>query len=641
VLGSIGGFTTGWFLALGSLFASGLYAIGFAEYAISLTGAQYPPYVSRAVAIGITMLIAFLNVKFSGNSRFNLQGWIVWGNVGILFLLIAVSFFGLSPEMARPTFPAGFHGTIAAVSLIYISFFGYQLIANNADEIIDPEKTIPRAMVLSMIISMAIYVLVAVAAVMSVPWEELAESSAPLVLVANKSFGGKGWIVISIGGVLASLGALSSTLISQSRQTYAMGKDRFFPDYLGKLNEKTKQPKSALLVGAGLISLILLLSDLEFIAKAANFSLLVSLLPVSLAMRRIYQKNPASKPKARWKHHLPAITLVINLSLLLTLDIVSLAFGQQLALAGFAVYFFYSRKREKTGREGLTIVLEEERRRFSVFTRNRILIPMANPETQKALLLFSRALLSKMGGEIVVSAIKNVPQETDFYDALAEAGETLAVIKRSVELARSENIRIKPVLRASYDVARGIIDVGEEEKCDLIVMGFPKPQEDGKPGILSKLLKSSSTDVAVLNLKVKTDLIKIDKIGVYLDNARHLNIMLMCATAVAEKRGARIIIFGFLPPDYTKKQKVKLDKIILAALMTLKSTALYEVRLEISENHEEDLVQMSSEFDALIMGLRQTKNLEASLPFRVSRQAACSVLLVKTISRFRKLAKKI
>ncbi len=143
VLGSIGGFTTGWFPALGSLFASGLYAIGFAEHALSLTGSQYPGYVSRSVAIGITMLIALLSTRFSGSDRFNLQGWIVWGNVGILLLLIAVSFFDLTPEIARPAFPHGFRGTVAAISLIYISFFGYQLFANNAEEIIEPEKPFP------------------------------------------------------------------------------------------------------------------------------------------------------------------------------------------------------------------------------------------------------------------------------------------------------------------------------------------------------------------------------------------------------------------------------------------------------------------------------------------------------------------
>ena len=73
----------------------------------------------------------------------------------------------------------------------------------------------------------------------------------------------------------------------------------------------------------------------------------------------------------------------------------------------------------------------------------------------------------------------------------------------------------------------------------------------------------------------------------------------------------------------------------------LKSTALYEVHLEISQNPEADIIQMSSGFDALIMGMRHVRNPEASLPFRVSHQAACSVLLVKTISRFKKLTRRI
>ncbi len=61
-------------------------------------------------------------------------------------------------------------------------------------------------MKLSMLISIALYLLVAVAAVMTVSWEELAKSNAPLVLVANKSFGGNGWVIISVGGILASFG---------------------------------------------------------------------------------------------------------------------------------------------------------------------------------------------------------------------------------------------------------------------------------------------------------------------------------------------------------------------------------------------------------------------------------------------------
>ena len=638
-LGSIGGFTTGWFLALGSLFASGIYAIGFAEYSVALTGFNLSPFEIRLIAVSITLLLAAINLSPSKNRKFNLQNWIVWGNVIILAFLITVSFFHLNPEIAKPVFPKGFGGTFGAISIIYISFFGFQLIANNADEIIEPEKTIPKAMKISMLISIVLNLLVAIAAIMTIPWKELSESQAPLVLVANKVLSGKGWVIISIGGILASLGALSSTLISQSRQTYAMGKDKFFPDPLGKLDSKTNQPKMALLIGAGLVALLLLLFDVNFIAKAANFSLIISLLPVSLALWKIYRDNPSVKPKAKWKHYLPHATLIINLGLLMSLGIISLAFGQQLALVGAAIYFFYSRKREKKGKEGLNIVLEDKKK-FSLFSTNKVIVTMSNPETQKSLLMFSDTLLAKKGGEVVVLAIKNVPSNIDFYEALSEAGETLEIIKRSVTMAKDKNIKIQPVVRASRDVAMGIIDAAEELKSHLIIMGFPKPQLDGKPGILIKVLKNSYTDVIVLNLKIRSENFKPKKVGVYVHDAANLNLMLVCATAVAEKHGAKVIMKAYLPEKYSKRQKAKIDKMMIESLEIFNSPALYEINVNVSNNPLEDLIAQSETLDVLIVGTEQLgseNRFEHSLPFQLARHAHCSVILVKTVSKFKKL----
>ena len=644
ILGSIGGFTTGWFLALGSIFACGLYAIGFAEYSISITGLKVSPFTGKVVAVGITLLLAWLNSVSSGKKKFNLQNWIVWGNLAILVILIVFSIFHANPENIKPFFPKGLEGTFAAISLIYISFFGYQLVANNADEIIEPEKTVPKAMKLSMLISMSVYLLIAVAAVMTVPWDELAKSHAPLVLVANKSFGGKGWLLISLGGIMASLGALSSTMVSQSRQTYEMGKDRFFPDFFGRLDENTKQPKMALLVGAVLISVILLTANLEFIAKAANFSLLASLLPVSLALRKIYRKNPAVKPKAAWKNLLPELTLIINLGLLLTLGVVSLAFGQQLLLVGAAVYFFYSRKREKRHREGLNIILEEKEG-FSFFRKNTVLVPVSNPETQKSLLMLSNRLMAKQGGEIIVLAVKDVPEGVDFYEALSDAKQTLEVIKRSVELARENNIRIKPVIRAARNVPKGIVQAGESENSDLIIMGFPKRKTPGQPSILSQVLKMSVTDVVVLNLKVPSEKFNPRKIVLYVKNASDLNLMLNTATAIAEFRGARIVLLKFLPVNYSKRQKQWADKLIVQAIENFNSSALYDVSLIPTDNPKEELLKYSSHVDLLILGtekgIQSARHIEESESFRIAEQAACSVLMVKSINKFKKLVSRI
>ncbi len=640
VLGSIGGFSTGWFLALGSLFASGIYAIGFAEYAIALTGFDIGALGIRLIAVLVTLLILLpILIPSKSKKKINFQTWIVWGNVVILLLLISFSLLHLNPDLAHPVFPKGLSGTFGAISLIYISFFGYQLIANNADEIIEPQKTIPRAMKLSMLISIALNLLVAIAAIFVIPWKELAASHAPLVLVANKVLAGKGWVIISIGGILASFGALSSTLISQSRQTYSMGKDRFFPDGLAVLDSNTNQPKNAMLLGVALTVLILLFFDLNFIAKAANFSLIISLLPVSLSLRKIYKDNPSLRPNSKWRRYLPHITLVINLGLLMSLGVVSLAFGQQLALAGAAVYFFYSRKKEKQGREGLNIVLESKKR-FSFFNTNKVIVTMSNPETQRNLLMFSDTLLSKKGGEVVVLAIKDVPSNMDFYEALSEAGETLEVIKKSVVLAKDKNISITPILRASRDVAKGIINAAEEEKSNLIIMGFPKYYQRGQSGILFKILKNSNTDVFVLNIKTQSDNFKPKRVGVYIHAEGNINLTLVCATAIAEKYNAKVIISAYLPVGHSSRQKAKVDKLMIESLQEFKSPALYELSVNASSNPFEDLMQQSRGLDVLIVGVEGIKSEDKfidSLPFQIADRADCSVILVKSVSKFKKI----
>ncbi len=642
ILGSIGGFTTGWFLSLGSLFASGIYAIGFAEYVVALTRIDIPSFEIRLIAIGITVLLAFISLKPSKNNKVDIQKWIVWGNVIILLLLIVFSFFHMQPEIATPVFPKGLSGTFGAISIIYISFFGFQLIANNADEIIEPEKTIPKAMKISMIISVILNLLVAIAAIMTISWNELANSHAPLVLVANKVISGNGWLIISIGGILASLGALSSTLISLSRQTFAMGKDRFLPDSLGKLDAKTNQPKVALIIGAALVSLILAFFDISFIAKAANFSLIISLLPVSLALRKIYKEQPELQPKAKWKRYLPQITLVINLGLLVSLGVVSLAFGQQLALIGAAIYFFYSRKREKSGREGFNIILEDKKK-FSLFTPQKVIVTMSNPETQRNLLMFSDTLMAKKGGEVIVLAIKDTPTQMSFYDALSGAGKTLDVIKRSVELAKDKNINITPIIRASRDVAKGIVNVAEEEKSNLIIMGFPSPKMEGPPKILINVLRNSLTDVVILNLKTNSNNFDPKRIGVYLNNSSSMSLMLSCATALSEKHGSKIIMSTYIQKGYSKRQKTKADKILIEGLQNLNSQSLYELSLVESNDPLQDLISTSASLDVIFIeiGAVNGDNFEQSLPYQLAHKANCSVILIKTVSKFKKVINSI
>lgn len=644
-LGSIGGFVTGWFLALGSIFACGLYAIGFAEYFTSLLGYRLPPLGVKACAVMLVALSTFLNSRGTKGAD-RVQNILTWGNLGVLILFLAVSAFFIKPELATPVFPNGVEGTFSAIGLIYISFFGYQLIANNADEIRNPTVTIPRAMMYSMGIAFVFYLLVAVVSTLVIPWQELARSNAPLVDVATRSFGSFGWLLISMGGVLAAAGALNSTLLSQGRQIYAMGKDRFVPDLLGKIHEGAKTPRAAIIAGGIVIALILFSFRLEFIAKAANFCLLVSLLPVSLALRKIYRDNPEKRPRARWKLILPELTLVTNLGLLMTLDWISLLFGLQLALIGLLIFFFYSRKRVVRTETGLHIPLGGKKTDFSFSATDRILMPMANPNTQQAIFSVCNALLQKKGGEIIALHIANTPEQMDFRTALANSDESLALLERIAEWKADPGVAVRPVIRASHNLGLGIVHAAEEERCNLTVMGYPDIKSSAvADNLMEAVLNQSQTDFIFMKMKGAVQPLQLGRIAVSLGGRLNLELMVRLAGAVAESFGGHITFLNILPEDYTPAQQTASAKVLSEAIQQHSFRSLYNVQVLASDHPIDTLVEESKQFDLLIVGSTKVGFLQrmvvGNFATQITERANCHVAIVRVLPLGRKLAKKI
>lgn len=644
-LGSLGGFVTGWFLALGSIFACALYAIGFAEYFTSLLGYRMPPFGVKVIAGGLVLFSTFLNAKGTKGAD-RIQNMLTWGNLGVLVVFLSVSVFFVEPELATPVFPNGYEGTLGAIGIIYISFFGYQLIANNADEIRNPTVTIPKAMKLSMIIALIFYLLVAVVSVLVVPWQTLAASNAPLVEVATRSFGPFGWLLISLGGVLAAGGALNSTLLSQGRQIYAMGKDRFVPDLLGKVHEGARTPRAAIFAGGILILVFLLSLQLEFIAKAANFCLLVSLLPVSVALRQIYRTDPARKPDAFWKKILPELTLLTNLGLLFTLDWLSLLFGLQLGVVGALVYFFYSRKRVARTETGLHIPLEEKRSPLTLLAGDRILMPMANPATQKVIFELCNALLANKGGEVVTLHIVNTPEQMDFRTALSDSDESLTLLERIGEWHPDDKVVVRPVIRASHHLGQGIVHAAEEEGCSLTVMGYAgRKSLPGGDNLMEFVLNRAATDFIFLKLKKPDQPFHPLKIAVSLGGRLNLGLMVRLAGALAARHGGEITFLHILPEDFTADQQADTAKTLIEAIQKHHFRALYSTQVLASDTPIDTLVEKSEDFDLLIVGTSKVGFLQrmvvGNFATQITERAHCDVAVVRVMPVARKLVKGI
>ncbi|MBN1223937.1 MAG: amino acid permease, partial [Candidatus Aminicenantes bacterium] len=456
-----------------------------------------------------------------------------------------------------------------------------------------------------------------------------------------------GWFLISAGGILASASALNSTLLSKGRQIFAMGKNGFLPRILGKIHEAKKTPQAALTSGGLLTLVALVFFNLEFIAKSANFCLLVSLLPISLALRKIYRSDESKRPSARWKRFLPEAAFIANLGLLLTLDWISLIFGLQLGGIGAVVYFFYSRKREVRTREGVNIVLAEREKKPFLTFGSRILVPMANPQTQEAIFSISNAFLAHSGGEIIVLSIVDTPEQMDFFSALSTADYSLDIIQRSARLAKLSEVPIRPVIRAARSVPRGIVYAAEEEACNLIIMGYAGRNAAESSSLMEEVLDRSQTDIIFLKLKKLEADFSPKKIAVSLGGrySPNLDLMVRLADALADYCKGKITFLNILPTDYNDEQKSRTDRIFIEAIQKHSAKALYNIQGLASDSPLETLAEKSVEFDLLIVGTARVGLLEravvGSFATQIAERSQCSVAVVRVVSTAKKILKKI
>jgi len=636
-LGSFGGFITGWLLALGTIFACAMYATGFSYYLFSVLAQPFPEFAAKGVALLIVALLSVVN--FYGTKGGNkLQTLLTWGNLLLLAVLILFALPKARPGLLKPMFPRGVIGVGEAIAIIYVSFFGYQLIANNAEEIVEPKKTIPRAMLLAMGVSLTFYVALAAVSVMVVPWGTLAGVKAPLVAVALRGIGSLGWLLIALGGVLASAAALNSTLLSQARQVFAMGKDGFLPAILGRIHETHRTPVAALCAGGMATVAAVVLGDLAFIVKSANFCFIVSLLPVSLALHRLYRlpEYRADLPPV-WRRYIPEAAMLANLMLLLTLDWVSIGFGLQLTATGVLVYWAYSRKREIRSRAGLSLSLSEERKAL-LFAGPKILVPMANPETQQALMIISESLIPDRRGEIVALTVEEVPDQIDFHSAMAEVKSPLELLERSTQSSAPSRVNVRPVLRMSRSLSKGIIHAAEDEDCSLIVMGYAGEESPKSMQLMQDVLNHARTDTILFKQKGE---FAPKRIVASLGGSKNLNLIVRLAGAMADHFGGDITFLNVLPANYTTEQKAHSDRILVDAIKHHMGRALYRIEVASSDEPLEFLIHKSSEFDFLIVGTTKVGFLERAAigPFssQIVTRSQCSVAVVKVAPTVKKL----
>ncbi len=501
---AIGGFTafiTGWAMVFGLVVSAALYAIGFAEHFNPLVAMALPYGLNKAVvAAAIIILLALLNIKGTKEAG-QTQNLFTIGKVIILIVFVAVCFRYVDWGRFDNFAPFGVAGVLTATSLIYISFFGFEQISNAAEEIKNPERNVPRAILLSLLIPTIIYVLVVMVSVGIVDYRKLGGSGAPLVIIARSVLGSYGLFFVLVAGVMSTVSALNAAVLTTSRATYAIARDGFMPGLLARINARFRTPHWAIVATSALAIIIAAAGNVRFVAHLTNFCLLFALVIINLSVIMLRRRRPELKRPFRipFGYAIPVLGITFNLIMMLFMDGITYLLGISYLAVGGLVYLAYAKGAKRT--------LEHERViRYLMAKQARkeykILVPIGNPDTMKDIVTVAAAIAKKFDGEILFLSVVEIPYYVPLERGVARAGERRPQLVLAEKLAAKEGVtHVKRMIKIAHRLSHGILETAREEHCNFLVMGRAPQRTLGDrmlATVIDAVIDNAPCDVAVV-----------------------------------------------------------------------------------------------------------------------------------------------
>jgi amino acid transporter/Trk K+ transport system NAD-binding subunit len=365
-------FFTGWFFWIGNTLACAMYAVIFA---FTVRAYFWPEASVPLIVLGCTVVFGLINLRGMSEAI----KVITVMNLVELAILVGIAVLGLF-EVQAPNIevlaPFGWSEFVPSMALIYISYVGFELITVAAEEIIDPGKTIPRSILITLGVGVAIYVFVVGVMFAVVNYEELAETEVPFIFVAERVFGVWGrWLGI-IATVMASLSAFSVTLGASARVLYALGRDKHFPAFIARLQPRYQTPHIALGICAITVVIFGSTGIVKFVASVADFGYLMGLGIVNYAVVSLHKKMPALRRPFHggWYPWVPYLGVVSCWAFVPFLELRAFALGGALTVLGGIVYFWRPANRAEVPSAGVIFDRVEQWYRKWRRPRMRVLI---------------------------------------------------------------------------------------------------------------------------------------------------------------------------------------------------------------------------------------------------------------------------
>ncbi len=655
-LGGAQGFLAGWMSWFAYIAAGSLYGLTFGRFAAEMWHMAGAPTLGlslqqMSLAFTVLIIIAFVGLNYRGTSETGAVGNII--TVTKVAILGVFVFFGILAMLrtdawhARFTtefLPNGFGGIVVAMGLTFIAFEGYEIIAQSAEEVVNPSRNIPRATFYSIAIAVVIYILVGATAIgatvapegMKVYQYLGQQKEIAIVEVAQQTFPlGIGAIVLLISGLVSTMSALNATTYSASRVSFAMGRDHNMPAIFARIHPLRHTPHLAVICSGALMIAMALLFPIENAGAAASIMFLLLFLQVNMAVMFLRHKMPDLERAYRipWYPAIPIIAIVCNLLLAVNLFRFSpIAWYSAIGwvVVGMLAYYAYFSKIEAMEKPK-EILLEE----VLVSRDYSVLVPVANQEQARILGQIGAILAAANQGEVLALHAVRVPPQLTLGEGRYLLKEGRAYLETVIQQAKECDVPVHTMIRLCRRVPDAVRDTANENASDLIVLGWPGyTRSRGRffGSVIDPIVDNPPTDIALVRHRTRRTLRSILVPVAGGPNSR-LAVRLAIGMAKSCEEGpVKIVLLHIVPVGARAAARVRAEQVIRDALngsdyehiepRVVEGTSVVDTVLEQAEGC--DLIVVGATEEPLFRNL-----LVGAIPAQIAERASVTVVVVK------------
>jgi len=511
-LGPLAGSISGLGDWLGLAFASAFYTIGFGRYLAELVTLPSILFLNNVQVGAIIAGAIFVGVNYIGAKE---TGGIQTVIVTILLLILGVfaiaGWFAFDWGTVTGTegiAPLGYGELLPATGLVFVSYLGYAKIATVGEEMKNPGRNLPIAIVGSVAIVTVIYGILVTIMLGIVPWPEL-DRDAPVAQAARVAFpgglAGAAATIMTLGALLATASSANASILASARINFAMGRDKIVNDWLNQIHPRFATPyRSIFVTGALIIGFVVIMGrDIAILAEAASVLHLIvyALLNAALIVFR-ETDHPDYNPVFTVPLYpvVPILGIVLSLGLIYFMDTTSQILAVLFVLGAVLWYFLYARHetliegvlgeyvRERPDEMPDIAVSAAEAASPDATAPYHVMVPISNPNTEDELLSLGCTMAKQHDGVVHAVHVVQVPDQTSLDHVSGQLErvdpDTDTRFENAEAIAERFGAELETHTVVSHRSFEEIFDSARRLDADAVVMGWSprRPWAVGRMG---------------------------------------------------------------------------------------------------------------------------------------------------------------